>query len=327
MQMRFRRTVAGALTVAIVVAWSVFGGAQAADALHVGKPEATGFDFSVVDVGIQAGVFKKHGLDVEEVAFGGAAKQAQAMTAGSLDIALGSGTDMALIVKGVPQRAVAAMYGAPNNMCVIVLPNSPITDPSQMKGKKIAVSSPTSLTAFVAGELARRQGWGPNGVDRIALGSLAGMTAQLFSGNVDASVDATENAYQLQAEGRARILVSFGTVVPDFLTHIILASNELIKTRPEVLRRFLVAWFDTIDFMNHDKATAIRITRTVTGLSPELADKIYDEQMPMFSTDGRFDPKALAVVQRTFVDLGILDKAPDMAPLYTEAFLPPPRPR
>jgi hypothetical protein len=77
--------------------------------------------------------------------------------------------------------------------------------------------------------------------------------------------------------------------------------------------------------MNHDKAAAIRITRTVTGLSPDLADKIYTEQMPMFSTDGRFDPKAVAVVQRTFVDLGILDKAPDMAPLYTEEFLPPPR--
>jgi NitT/TauT family transport system substrate-binding protein len=304
---------------------SVLSAARAADSLRVGKPEATGFDFSVVDVGIEADIFKKHGLDAEAVAFGGAAKQAQAMTAGNLDIALGSGTDMALIVKGVPQRAVAAMYGAPNNMCVIVLPDSPITDPSQMKGKKIAVSSPTSLTAFVAGELSRRQGWGPSGVERIALGGLAGMTAQLFSGNVDASVDATENAYQLQAEGRARILVSFGTVVPDFLTHVILASNQLIKTRPEVLRRFLVAWFDTIAFMNHDKAATIRITRTVTGLSPDLADKIYTEQMPMFSTDGRFDPKAVAVVQRTFVDLGILDKAPDMAPLYTEEFLPPPR--
>ncbi len=49
---------------------------------------------------------------------------------------------------------------------------------------------------------------------------------------------------------------------------------------------------------------------------------IYDELMPMFTDDGHFDPKALAVLRRSFVEMKILPAEPDMSKLYTEAFLP-----
>jgi len=49
---------------------------------------------------------------------------------------------------------------------------------------------------------------------------------------------------------------------------------------------------------------------------------IYDELMPMFSDHGRFNPKALATLSRSFVDMKTLPEAPDMSKLYTEAFLP-----
>jgi len=44
--------------------------------------------------------------------------------------------------------------------------------------------------------------------------------------------------------------------------------------------------------------------------------------MPMFSDDGRFNPKALATLATSYVELGLLPQVPDMAKLYTEAFLP-----
>jgi hypothetical protein len=44
--------------------------------------------------------------------------------------------------------------------------------------------------------------------------------------------------------------------------------------------------------------------------------------MPMFSDTGRFDAKALAVLTKSFVEMGTLDKEPDPKELYTEAFLP-----
>jgi len=56
--------------------------------------------------------------------------------------------------------------------------------------------------------------------------------------------------------------------------------------------------------------------------TPDIAAKVYDQVMSEFSDTGKFDPKALAVLQRSFVEMGTLSSAPDMSKLYTEAFLP-----
>ena len=44
--------------------------------------------------------------------------------------------------------------------------------------------------------------------------------------------------------------------------------------------------------------------------------------MPMFSDTGKFDPKAVAVLSRSFVEMKTLPSEPDMSKLYTETFLP-----
>jgi hypothetical protein len=44
--------------------------------------------------------------------------------------------------------------------------------------------------------------------------------------------------------------------------------------------------------------------------------------MPMYSDDGRFNPKALAALGRSYVDLKVLPEEPDPRTLYTEEFLP-----
>jgi hypothetical protein len=57
-------------------------------------------------------------------------------------------------------------------------------------------------------------------------------------------------------------------------------------------------------------------------VSKAVAGRNYDELMPIFNPTGRFNPKALDVLSRSFVELGLLPAAPDMSKLYTEAFLP-----
>jgi len=93
--------------------------------------------------------------------------------------------------------------------------------------------------------------------------------------------------------------------------------------RPDVLRRFLAAWFATIDFMQANKDATVKIDMKADGIpEADIASETYDTVMPMFSHDGHFDPAALAVVQKAMVELQLLPTEPDMTPLYTEAFLP-----
>src|SRR5277367_4059512 len=102
----------------LVFAWgamlllaALVGPARANETLRVAKVVPFAWAFTPLDIGIQAGIFAKHGLDIEESASAGDAKLQQLLTSGSVDIGIGSGPGMAFIVKGVPAKAVAEMYG------------------------------------------------------------------------------------------------------------------------------------------------------------------------------------------------------------------------
>ena len=98
----------------------------------------------------------------------------------------------------------------------------------------------------------------------------------------------------------------------------------MVRDRPETVRQFLKGWFETIAFMRANKTETVRIAREVTGFDEDVEEREYDLVVPLFSADGKFGPKALATLARSFVELKLLDREPDMSELYTEQFLPMP---
>lgn len=298
------------------------GGAQAADHIRVGTPEGTAYIFAPIDVGNGAGIFAKHDLTVEKLNFAGGGKLGEAVASDAVDVTVSGNTDLAFIAKGEPAKAVAVAAGAPVEMAIIVRSDGSITKPADLKGKTIGVTSPTSLTSWLALAFARDNGWGPDGVKRAYIGSMTSEVAGLLTKNVDAIIGPVEGAYLLEAKGQGQPLMTFGNMKV-FITHIIYAQNELIKDRPDVVRRFLAAWFETVAYMKTHKAETLRLTEPVTNLSPDIAAKVYDLETPALTDNGHFEPKALAATMQSFLDVGVLDRLPDdPKALYTEEFLP-----
>src|SRR5215469_17287270 len=132
--------------------------APAQTKLRIGKPQAATFPFVPVDVGIATGIFKQHGLDVQSIDFAGGPRVQQAIAAGALEIAIGSGPELALTLKGVPEVAIAAMADAPYAIVLAVLKDGPKSI-AELKGKSISVSSKGSLTDWLGENLSRQQGW------------------------------------------------------------------------------------------------------------------------------------------------------------------------
>src|SRR4051812_37635198 len=120
--------------------------AGAAEKLRVVKAVAFAWTFTPLDVGIEMGLFAKHGLDVEASAAAGDAKLQQVLTADSADIGIGSGPGMAFMAKGVPAKAVGVMYGAPKNMAGMGFFDSPIKKGDDLKSKKIRRTTGGALT-------------------------------------------------------------------------------------------------------------------------------------------------------------------------------------
>src|SRR5689334_1953940 len=262
------------------------GAAQADTKVRVGQPQAGTFQFVPLQVGIEAGLFKKHGAEVEISSFAGGPRVQQAIAADSIDIGLGSGPELALAAKGAPEIAVAAMADAPYSVLLATLKDSPIRTAADLKGKTISISSKGSLTDWLARELSRLQGWGPDGFKTAPLGSTAAQTAALKTNQIDGMIVEANAGYRMEEDGTGRVVVQFGDLIKTFHIYVLYARKAFAAQNPDAVRGFLAGWFQTIDYMKGHRA------------------------------------EALAVLSRSFVEMGMLPQEPDMKTLVTEEFLP-----
>ena len=296
--------------------------AGAHDMLRLAKAQPQAFSFVPFNVGVETGIFDRLDLDFIEVTVGGSAKLQQALIANAVDIGLGSGPELAFIAKGSSARGIAAMAGPPLNLSLVVQKDGPVKAIADLKGKSLAVSTAGGLTEWLARELSRQQGWGPDGVKAVGLGATTAMVAAMKTGQTDGIVTDTGTAIHLESEGTGRTLLDFGHIVRNFHVHVIYAGADAMTKRPDAVRRFLAGWFETIAYMRVNKAKILPIAGKVMNTDAAETSKISDKVMPMFSADGKFDAKALAVLGNSFVELGTLDALPDMSKTYTEQFLP-----
>lgn len=296
---------------------------RAADVLHVGKADRAATPIIPTDVGVRTGIFAKHGLDVKVANFSGGGKLHQAIVAGSIDIGVGAGPELALIAKGSPELGITEVYPSVRFIGIALPEDSPIHTVAELKGKKMGVSSIGSLTYWLALELARTKGWGPHGIVPVAIGNgSASIIAAFRTHAVDADIAATSVIFDMEAEKVGRLLIPASDYEGNLGAGMIFATKHLIATNPGAIRRFLDGWFETIDFMHKHKAETVKIMSEVTGFPQAVEAKEYDLTISGFSNTGKFDKQSLANLQRSFIDLKLVDTKLDMKKLYTERFLP-----
>jgi len=297
--------------------------ARAADKLRVGKAVAEVYGYIPLDVGMQHGIFVRHGVEIEEIIFAGGTKMAQAVVAGAVDFSLSSGPEMQLIAKGAPEIAVATICESAAFMGISVGSGFSGNGIDSLKGKKIGITSTGSLTEWLVMALNLSQGW--SGADRAVAvpigGSPTAAFAALKTGAIDADVGGTSTGYQLEETKAGRLLIDCSTYVKSIELFTIFASNAIAEQNPDAVRRFLKGWFESVAFMKAHRAETTPIAAKTTGYTTGVSERMYDTLMTKFSTTGRFDKQALATLRESWTDMKTVDPSIDIAKLYTEKFL------
>jgi ABC-type nitrate/sulfonate/bicarbonate transport system substrate-binding protein len=296
--------------------------AHANDPIRVAKAQGSAWAFLPLDVGIERSLFGQQGLDVEAADMGGDAKVQQALAAGSVEFGLGSGPGMAFAAKGSPAIAVAAFAGPPRNISAIVLDNSTIKQIADLKGKRIAVSTPGSLSDWLAKQMAIQEGWGQEGIQAVPLGAIPTSIAALKTKQVDAVVLATEAGLRLEEQNEGRVLATMDRYAPHFITHVVFAQKSLVANNSSLVARFLRGFFAAIAFVKTHKDETSSLAERVLQWSPDLARKVYDLEAGMFIDDGRFEPLAVSVLKQSFIDMKTLRSVPTDDELFTTQFVP-----
>ncbi len=290
--------------------------------LVVGKSIATLLAYTPIDVGLANGFYKKHGVELQVVALNGSARLHQAMTAGSIDIALGSGATMSDVGKGEPSLCIAQTLGPPADIAIVVPYNSPIKTPDDMRGKVTGVASAGSVTEWVLFELARQKGWPMSDIKTVGLGGVQASIAALRTGQVEAIVSDVAVGLFLEPQKFARVLVPCSDYITDFIMHANYASTKAMQEHPDAVSAFCAGWFEAVALMQRDKQQTVRIAAPIMHFAPDIAAAAYDVVIPKMSTTGRFDPKGLATLARSYVEKKTFPTPPDMSKFYTERFLP-----
>ena len=317
---RIPRAVSGAA--AAILALALVAPASAAEKLRVGKAVAFAWTFTPLDVGIQMSIFAKHGIEVEASAFNGDARLQQGLTSDSIDIGIGSGPGMAFMVKGVPAKAVGAMAGVPRNMAVMVGYDSPIKTVDDLKGKKLGVTTVGSLTDWIGKRIGTQKGWGPAGITTVPVGGMPPARAAIKTNQIDGYIGALEIGISLEEAKEWRVITSATPFVDHFITHVFFVREDVIAQRPQAVKAFLQGWQDTIAFMKANKVKTVEITSKVIQVAPSVIDRAYDQQIDIFSDDLSFDPRAVAVLKQSFIEMGLLKDIPEDKAMFTTQFLP-----
>lgn len=284
-----RRAAFGALAGSFA-AWHVRP-AKAAETLRVGKSVIENIGYIPLDLGIETGIFERNGVTVQAINFEGAARLHQAMIAGSADIGLSAGPEMAFAAKGAPEIAVAAISESAAFMAVVAAAQSSIRKMDDLKGKRVGITSAGSLTEWLVNELNRFKGWTKEG-DRATTVAIGGATpaqiAGLKTGAIDATVVSLQGGCLFEEQQVGRLLFDCSTYVPAMELNTIFATNDVVQTNPDAIRRFLKGWFEAVDFMKGHKDETVRIGAKSMNDPPSVVARAYDALVTKFSTDGKF---------------------------------------
>lgn len=283
-------------------------------------------DFALMmgDYGNKLGVFKKRGLDVQFPLIT-QAKMVQAVIAGSVDMAMGSGATVAFAAKGAPLKAVALIDGPPRMLVLVVPPNGKLHTIDDLKGSTVAISNLGSLTDWLLSQITTMKGWAAADIRRADVGDTPARVAAMRAGAADAALIDIAAAYELEDKGQAKILVNFGDFVKDFDNQLIYAADACIKSKPAAVRQFVAGYFETLGYARSHRDETLAFAEQNLNVSAAVAGKVYDALMApgFFSTDGRIDPNVMAAMSQSFVALKLLPKPIDLMAEVDQDFLPP----
>jgi NitT/TauT family transport system substrate-binding protein len=269
-----------ALALAALVAAGAGDSVAAQEKLRVSVPQRGLWDTGVSELGQRAGIFRKHGLELEILFTSGGAESQQAVIGGSMDIAAGVGVSGAIgaYSKGAPLRAVGSeMIGAPD-LYWYVVPNSPIKTVADLSGRTVAFSVTGSSSHAGLLEFARQ-----NRLDikAVSTGGMPATFTQVMTGQIDVGWASAPFGIDALEDGKIRLIARGYDVdaLKGRTTRVNVTNLDMLEKRKASLERYMQAYRETVDWMYSGDPAVLKHYAEYSGF-PEAVVKRVREFIP-----------------------------------------------
>jgi NitT/TauT family transport system substrate-binding protein len=235
------------------------------------------------------GFFREEGLEPEFV-FMKAIQTVQAMLAGGVDFGTATGTAISAAVNGADVRVVFALSDKPS-FDMLAVPS--ITSVAQMRGKKIGISAPGSLTEIIARQILIANKIPLDQVTMLPLGTSDVTWVALKAGTVDATMLQLPQNFIAQDEGFRKLAA--GADVYRAVQGGLATTKAMINEKPEIVTKVIRATQKALRLMRSDKKYAIEFIRgpflDMGKDRDKYAERVYDSAMQYYLTSGSVDEK------------------------------------
>jgi NitT/TauT family transport system substrate-binding protein len=277
-----KHTICAVLPALVIIAAST-SQAPAEDNLKVAIGQINNWENQAPTLGQDAGIFKKHGLVLDNVGTAGAGETIQAVISGSADIGAGVGVAgvMRAFSKGAPVRILAPAFTGTGDLYWYVKADSPIKSlsdatPSTTIAYSTSGSSSNDIVSGFVIELGCK-------AKPTATGSPAGTLTQVMSGQVDIGWAAPPFGLREIKEGQIRI-IAHGSDVPSLrnqTVRVLIVNANSLNAHHDAITRFMQAYREAVDWMYSDP-NAIKM----------YAAKIRADEGLIKDSISRFQPKS-----------------------------------
>jgi NitT/TauT family transport system substrate-binding protein len=278
--MRTFKSIVGAPGLVVALVLSI-GSALADDTLKVVIGQINNWENQAPTLGQDAGIFKKHGLVLENTGTQGAGETIQAVISGSADIGAGVGAAgvMRAFSKGAPVRILAPAFTGTGDLFWYVKADSKIqslkdaTPETTIAYSTNGSSSNNIVVAFVS-ELGAK-------AKPTATGGPAATLTAVMSGQVDIGWAAPPFGLRELKEGKIRI-VAKGSDVPSLrgqTVRTLIVNADSLKTKRDAIMRFMAAYREAVDWMYSDPK-AVEMYSKKMNQPVELLKESMDKFQP-----------------------------------------------
>jgi NitT/TauT family transport system substrate-binding protein len=287
--------------------------ARAQDSLKVAIGQINNWENQAPTLGQDAGIFRKHGLVLENFGTQGAGETIQPILSGSADIGAGVGVAgvMRAFARGGPVRLLAPMFTGTGDIYWYVRGDSPIKslqDATEQNTIAYSTNGSTSHNTVLA--FAKDLGVKAKPT---ATGGPPGTFTQVMSGQIDIGWSAPPFGLREAKEGKIRIIGrgSDAKSLHGQTIRVLIVNADALKNRKDAITRFVKAYRETVDWMYSDP-DAIKRYAAKTNLPEDLIKESVANFHPKtaMQTD---EVKDLDGIMRDAVTLKYLD-----APLTKE---------
>jgi NitT/TauT family transport system substrate-binding protein len=247
---------------------------------------AVSISFLNIFVARDAGLFKKHGLEVELIQMAGPLPVA-ALAAGEIDYLTGYTTGIVATGQGAPLKGIMISLRKPPFFLVA---EPAVQRAADLAGKRIGVDRIGSLQHLVARLMLKNKGTDPEKAIFTQTGSVSNTVTSLGQGAVAAAILSGPHNVIMTQKG-FRQIGSADELQTHFPTSGLVVNDNKLKSDAARIKTVIRVMLDATAFCRKERTWVVNYIKDRWKVEQRTAETVYDQWLSILTPDGKISVK------------------------------------